>query len=432
VALEPATGQIRAMVGGLDYARSQFNRAVQARRQPGSGFKPFVYAAAFDKGYTPASIVLDAPIVIDETGTEQAWRPKEFEGNFAGPMRLREAMVHSRNLVSVRLMRAIGGDYTRNFVTRFGFDKSQLPNDLTLALGTAELSPLQVAIGYATFANGGFKVSPYFIDRIEDANGKVLQQASPAFACSECDQATDPGTQRGTLSGGATAAPAAGRATAAVDQAPSDGKTVIAAKNLAPQIIRPQIAYLLADMMKDVIRRGTGVRARSLNRDDIAGKTGTTNDAHDTWFNGFNGDLMTTVWVGFDQDRSLGEGEQGGRTAIPAWTYFMHEALAGVAKRGVPVPDGIVSVRISPDTGLLASSDNPNGIMEKFIEGNLPKSELYEGPNRYSRRRPCPKSFRSAQRIYAAPSPKRLRGSWPSTASRISCRPNARPRIGWA
>jgi penicillin-binding protein 1A len=381
VSVDPRDGAIVALVGGFDYFQSKYNRVIQARRQPGSGFKPFVYAAAFDKGYTPASIILDAPIVIDETGTEQAWRPKEFEGNFAGPMRLREAMVHSRNLVSVRLMRAIGGDYTRNFVTRFGFDKSQLPNDLTLALGTAELSPLQVAIGYATFANGGFKVSPYFIDRIEDANGKVLQQASPAFACSECDQATDPGTQRGTLSGGATAAPAAGRATAAVDQAPSDGKTVIAAKNLAPQIIRPQIAYLLADMMKDVIRRGTGVRARSLNRDDIAGKTGTTNDAHDTWFNGFNGDLMTTVWVGFDQDRSLGEGEQGGRTAIPAWTYFMHEALAGVAKRGVPVPDGIVSVRISPDTGLLASSDNPNGIMEKFIEGNLPKSELYEGPN---------------------------------------------------
>jgi penicillin-binding protein 1A len=391
VSVDPRDGAVVALVGGFDYFQSKYNRVTQARRQPGSGFKPFVYAAAFDKGYTPASIILDAPIVIDEAGMEQAWRPKEFEGNFAGPMRLREAMVHSRNLVSVRLMRAIGADYTRNYVTRFGFDKSQLPNDLTLALGTAELSPLQVAVGYATFANGGFKVSPYFIDRIEDANGKVLQQASPAIACSECDQAADPAAPRGTASGGAgggggltapvNAATAAGRAAAAVDEAPHDGKTVIPAKNLAPQIIRPQIAYLLADMMKDVIRRGTGVRARSLNREDIAGKTGTTNDAHDTWFNGFNGDLMTTVWLGFDQDRSLGEGEQGGRTAIPAWTYFMHEALAGAPKRGVPMPDGIVSVRISPETGLLASSDNPNGIMEKFMEGNLPKSELYEGPN---------------------------------------------------
>jgi penicillin-binding protein 1A len=373
VSVDPRDGAVAALVGGFDYFQSKFNRVTQARRQPGSGFKPFVYAAAFDKGYTPASVVLDAPVVIDETGTEQAWRPKEMEGSFAGPMRLREAMVHSRNLVSVRLMRAIGGDYTWNYVTRFGFDKSQLPNDLTLALGTAELSPLQVAIGYSTFANGGFKVSSYYIDRVEDSSGKVLLQANPVVACPECGRATDPAAPKGA---------AATARLSLLDEAPHDGKTMIPDKNLAPQIIRPQIAYLLADMMADVIRRGTGVRARSLNREDIAGKTGTTNDAHDTWFNGFNGDLMTTVWVGFDQDRSLGEGEQGGRTAIPAWTYFMHEALAGAPRHGVPVPDGIVAARISPETGLLASSDNPNGIMEKFIEGNLPKSEFYEGPDK--------------------------------------------------
>ncbi len=201
----------------------------------------------------------------------------------------------------------------------------------------------------------------------------MLFQANPAIACPQCGRVTDPPAPKGA---------AAAARTSQLDQAPHDGKTMIPEKNLAPQIIRPQIAYLLADMMADVIRRGTGVRARSLNRDDIAGKTGTTNDAHDTWFNGFNGDLMTTVWVGFDQDRSLGEGEQGGRTAIPAWTYFMHEALAGAPRHGVPVPDGIVEARISPETGLLASSDNPNGIMEKFIEGNLPKSELYEGPDK--------------------------------------------------
>jgi penicillin-binding protein 1A len=374
VSVDPRDGAVAALVGGFDYFQSKFNRVTQARRQPGSGFKPFVYAAAFDKGYTPASVVLDAPVVIDETGTEQAWRPKEYEGNFAGPMRLREAMVHSRNLVSVRLMRSIGGDYTRNYVTRFGFDKSQLPDDLTLALGTAELSPLQVAIGYSAFANGGFKVSSYFIDRVEDSSGKVLFQANPAVACPDCGRVTDPpATPRGAA-GGVRATP--------LDESPHDGKTMIPEKNLAPQIIKPQIAYLLADMMADVIRRGTGVRARSLNREDIAGKTGTTNDAHDTWFNGFNGDLMTTVWVGFDQDRSLGEGEQGGRTAIPAWTYFMHEALAGAPRHGVPVPDGIVAARISPETGLLASADDPNGIMEKFMEGNLPKSELYEGPDK--------------------------------------------------
>jgi penicillin-binding protein 1A len=373
VSVDPRDGAVAALVGGFDYFQSNFNRVTQARRQPGSGFKPFIYAAAFDKGYTPASVILDAPVVVDETGTEQAWRPKEMEGSFAGPMRLREAMVHSRNLVSVRLMRAIGGDYTWNYVTRFGFDKSQLPNDLTLALGTAELSPLQVAIGYSTFANGGYKVTAYTIDRVEDANGKVLQQARPALACADCARVSDPPVIKSAV---------AGARSAQIDESSHDGKTMISTKNLAPQILRPQIAYLLADMMKDVIRRGTGVRARSLNRDDIAGKTGTTNDAHDTWFNGFNGDLMTTVWVGFDQDRTLGEGEQGGRTAIPAWTYFMHEALAGAPRHGVPVPDGIVEARISPETGLLASSDNPNGIMEKFIEGNLPKSELYEGTDK--------------------------------------------------
>jgi penicillin-binding protein 1A len=373
VSVDPKDGAIVALVGGFDFFQSKFNRVVQARRQPGSGFKPFIYAAAFDKGYTPASVILDAPVVIDEEGKEQAWRPKEFESKFAGPVRLRDALAHSKNLVSVRLMRAIGGDYARNYVTRFGFDKSQLPDDLTLALGTANLSPLQVAIGYSTFANGGFKVSSYYLDRIEDASGKVLQQAAPAIACAQCGRATDAPTPRSV--GGGTARGSA------LDEAYHDGKTMISGKNLAPRIISPQIAYLLADMMADVIKRGTGQRARSLNRDDIAGKTGTSNDAHDTWFNGFNGDLVTTVWVGFDSDRSLGEGEQGGRTAIPAWTYFMHEALAGTAKHGVPIPDGIVSVRISPKTGLLASSDDPSGIMEKFIEGNLPKAEPYEGQN---------------------------------------------------
>jgi penicillin-binding protein 1A len=392
VSVDPKDGAVVALVGGFDYFQSKFNRVTQARRQPGSGFKPFVYAAAFDKGFTPASIVLDAPIVIDEAGMEQAWRPKESENRFAGPVRLRDALVHSRNLVSVRLMRAIGGEYTWNYVTRFGFDKSQLPNDLTLALGTAELSPLQVAIGYATFANGGYKVSSYFVDRVEDAGGKVLQQATPALACFQCDRVTDPPAVAGaiTTAGASTAARASsteGAPNTAIaravqlDTAPHDGKTVIPVKNLAPQIIRSQVAYLLADMMKDVIRRGTGVRARSLNRDDIAGKTGTTNDRHDAWFNGFNGDLVTTVWTGFDQDRSLGEGEEGARVAVPTWTYFMHEALAHAPKHGVPVPDGIVAARISPETGLLASSDNPNSIIEYFIEGNLPKSENYEGPN---------------------------------------------------
>jgi penicillin-binding protein 1A len=372
VSVDPKDGAVVALVGGFDFFQSKFNRVIQARRQPGSGFKPFIYAAAFDKGFTPASVVLDAPVVIDEEGKEQAWRPHEDTGMFYGPVRLRDALVHSRNLVSVRLMRAIGGPYARDYVTRFGFDKSQLPDDLTLALGTAELSPLQVAIGYSAFANGGFKVSSYYIDRIEDANGKVLQQANPTIACPQCGRPSD-GPSPKSVSGGRSAL---------LDEAPHDGKTMISVKNMAPQILRPQVAYLLADMMADVIKRGTGQRARTLNRDDIAGKTGTSNDFHDAWFNGFNGDIVTTVWTGFDAERSLGDNnDQAARVAVPTWTYFMKQALEGTARHGVPVPDGIVSVRISPKTGLLASSDDPTGIMEKFIEGNLPKAELYEGQN---------------------------------------------------
>jgi penicillin-binding protein 1A len=371
VSVDPKDGAVVALVGGFDFFQSKYNRVTQARRQPGSGFKPFVYAAAFDKGFTPASVVLDAPVVIDEQGNEKSWRPHEDTDKFYGPVRLREALVHSQNLVSVRLMRAIGLEYAWNYVTRFGFDKSQLPDDLTLALGTAELSPLQVAIGYSTFANGGFKVSSYYIDRVEDAAGKVLQQADPAIACPQCGRVSAPSQARVER----------GRA-GLEDEAAHDGKTLIPPKNLAPQIIKPQIAYLLADMMADVIKRGTGQRARTLNRDDIAGKTGTSNDFHDAWFNGFNGDIVTTVWTGFDADRSLGGfDDQAARVAVPTWTYFMHEALAGTARHPVPIPEGIVSVRISPQTGLLASSDNPNGIMEKFIEGNLPKSEVYEGSN---------------------------------------------------
>jgi penicillin-binding protein 1A len=373
VAVDPKDGAVAALVGGFDFFQSKYNRVTQARRQLGSAFKPFVYAAAFDKGFTPASVVLDAPLVLDETGAEQTWHPKENENTFWGPIRLREAMVHSVNLVSVRLMREIGADYAWNYVQRFGFEKAQLPQDLTMALGTAELSPLQVADAYATFANGGFRVTPYYIDRIEDAGGKTLLKAAPAIACFDCGRITNPSTPAHS--------PAASARSVQLDEGVHDGKSLIPPEQLAPQVIRPQVAYLLSDMMADVIRHGTGQRALVLKRDDLAGKTGTTNDQHDAWFSGFNGALVATVWTGFDQDRSLGDGEQGAHVALPIWVFFMHEALAGAPRQKVPVPDGIVTARISRDTGLLAGADNPNGIMEKFIEGNLPKPEVYEGPN---------------------------------------------------
>lgn len=373
VSVDPRDGAVVTLVGGFDFYQSAFNRVTQARRQPGSGFKPFIYAAAFDKGYTPASVLADAPLVINAAGDEVAWRPKDSHDGFLGPVRLREALTRSLNLVTVRLLRDIGLNYTRNYVQRFGFEKSQTPNDLTLALGTAAVSPLQMAVAYSTFANGGYAVKPYLVDRIEDANGKAIAQAAPAIACSACADTSDP-PQRGARE------PSTRSRVCAIDEAPHGAKTILAPSKLAPRVIRPQVAYLLADMMADVTKPGgTGARARVLNRDDIAGKTGTTNDHNDAWFNGFNGDLVTSVWTGFDQARTLGAGEDGAAASLPTWLYFMHAALEGAPRHGVPVPDGIVTARISAASGLIASADDPNAIIEKFIEGNLPRSESEEG-----------------------------------------------------
>jgi penicillin-binding protein 1A len=254
-------------------------------------------------------------------------------------------------------MRAMGGNYAWNYIQRFGFDKNAMPNNLTLALGSGVLSPLQLATAYSVFANGGYRVTSYYITRIEDAYGKVLEEAQPAIACFECNRSGgDPSNA----------------------ELRHDGKSLLPAARLASPAISPQVAFLLSDMMADVVKRGTGRRALALGREDIAGKTGTTNEHRDTWFSGFTGDLVATVWVGFDQERTLGEGEEGGRVAVPPWNYFMHDALRGVASHWPPRPDGLVTVRISPDTGLLASADNPDGIMETFVEGNLPQTEVYE------------------------------------------------------
>ena len=373
VAVDPKDGAVACIVGGFDFFQSKFNRVTQARRQPGSAFKPFIYAAAFDKGFTPASVILDAPIVYDDPNSDKQWRPGNDSKKFYGPTRLREALIRSRNLVSVRLLREIGVGYALNYLPRFGFDKSQIPDNLTLALGTGALTPLQLATSYSAFANGGFRVSSYYIERVEDAAGKVLSQAQPKFACFECiDQVKhDNGAVNDDV-------PAALKNMIGPDKL-RGGHGTLPGKELAPQAIKPQVAYLLTDMMADVIKRGTGRRALSLNRPDIAGKTGTTNDHLDGWFSGFNSDLVATVWVGFDQLRTLGDGEEGARVAVPIWVYFMHDALEGVPQHPIPMPDGLVTVRISPDTGLLASADNPNGIMETFIEGSLPRAESYEG-----------------------------------------------------
>ena len=373
VAVDPKDGAISALTGGFDYFASNYNRAVQAKRQPGSAFKPFLYSAALDQGFTPASIVNDAPLVIEDPTLEGSWRPQNVTREFRGPMRLREALVRSRNLVSIRVMNALGPAYATQYIERFGFSKDSLPRNLSLALGTASVSPLEMAGAYAVFANGGFKVEPYYLDRIVSPDGKAIYEAQPRFACPECLESQSPTASEGegeTLGeGGSSDAPIRAPST---DEMRWGGMTYLQEQWLAPSVISPQNDYLMTDMMGDVIRRGTATRALQLKRGDLSGKTGTTNDRRDTWFCGFNAGLVATAWVGFDQERSLGPGEEGGRTALPMWVYFMAEALKGVPEQRRPAPPGLVSMRISADTGLAARPGEPNAIFETFMAGHLP------------------------------------------------------------
>jgi penicillin-binding protein 1A len=363
VSLDPEDGGISALVGGFDYFTNKYNRVIQARRLPGSGFKPFLYSAALENGFTPASVLLDAPVVMEGDGIEASWRPENSHGEFSGPMRLREALVHSRNLVSIRLLRELGTPYTIDYVTRFGFDKRALPQNLTLALGTVQATPLEVATGYAVFANDGFRVMPYFIDRIENGAGQVVWQAKPRVACEACERPVDLGDLVLT-----------GNAQDNLQNADSlrGGRGPLPPDQIAERVISPQNAYLMTDMMADVIKRGTGVRARSLGRADIAGKTGTTNEAKDTWFNGFTPNLVASVWVGYDQERPLGGGEEGAKTALPIWIHFMREALKGVPDKRRPMPEGLVQLRVSSRTGALVGAENPDGFMETFMADHLP------------------------------------------------------------
>jgi penicillin-binding protein 1A len=366
VALNPTDGSIGALVGGFDYFANKYNRVTQARRQPGSGFKPFLYSAALEDGFTPASVLLDAPIVLEGDGMETSWRPENSSGQFYGPTRLREALVRSRNLISIRLLRQMGTDYTLDYVTRFGFNKQALPDNLTLALGTLQATPLEVASGYCVFANGGFKVQPYFIDRIQGPEGTTVWEASPKIACPECEKVVDTSASTMDVS---TAAP---RDVMALADSVRGGPGYLPPERLAPRVISAPNAYLMTDMMMDVVRRGTGQRAMALGRQDLAGKTGTTNDNKDAWFNGFAPNIVASVWVGFDQAHSLGEREEGGKTALPIWVHFMREALKGVPQKKRNMPDGLITLRILPETGMLASAENPDAIVETFMADHLP------------------------------------------------------------
>jgi penicillin-binding protein 1A len=364
VALDPNDGSIVALVGGFDYFTNKYNRVTQARRLPGSGFKPFLYSAALEHGFTPASVILDAPIVLDGSGNEDTWRPENVEREFGGPTRMREALVHSRNLVSIRILKEIGIQAAIDYVPRFGFDPKTLPHDLTMALGTMEVTPLDLAAAYAVFANGGYRVLPYFIERIEDGAGQVVWHATPRRVCPQCEQRAAPGVPGEQ-----------GAQAVRIADATQGEPAPLPPAEVAPRVITAQNAYVMDDMMADVIKRGTGVRARSLNRSDVAGKTGTTNEAKDTWFNGFTPFLVATVWVGFDQERPLGEAEEGAHTALPIWINFMGEALKGVTEERRAMPDGIVTLRISPENGTLVSAENPNGVPEIFMADHLPSAQ---------------------------------------------------------
>ncbi|WP_431483529.1 penicillin-binding protein 1A [Pseudomonas solani] len=353
VSLDPENGAIRSLVGGFSFEQSNYNRAVQAKRQPGSSFKPFLYSAALDNGFTAASLVNDAPIVFVDEYLDKVWRPKNDNNTFLGPIRLREALYKSRNLVSIRLLQAVGIEYALNYISRFGFNKQELPRNLSLALGTATLTPMEIASGWSTFANGGYKIQPYLIDRIESRDGKVIFTANPPSVPK--DDAPDTEVAQ-------TVAAPDSRLPSVEHQEPA----------VAERIVDARTTYILNSMLQDVIKRGTGRRALSMGRGDIAGKTGTTNESKDSWFSGYNADYVTTVWVGFDQPESLGRHEYGGTVALPIWVTYMSAALKDKPEHVLPEPEGILTLRIDPLSGRAAAPGAPNAFFELFKSEDSP------------------------------------------------------------
>ncbi len=367
VSIDPNNGAVQALVGGFDFFLGKFNRAVQARRQPGSGFKPFLYAAALAYGFTPASVILDAPVVFDDPALEDTWRPQNYSGKFYGPTRLREALVHSRNLVSIRLLQAIGIDYARQYISRFGFPLQRMPRDLSLALGSPTFTPMELARGYAVLANNGFLIEPFLIDEVRDAYGETLFKAKPAIACADCEA-----QRRAAAEAAAIAALDAG---AGAEAARAEGADTGGEPPLAPRVVDPRVVYLMNDMLSDVVSRGTGARARVLGRSDLHGKTGTTNDETDAWFYGFTPRLVGVAWVGFDQPTPMGRGEVGGTTALPMWIDYMRVALSGVEEVQYPRPPGLVNVRINPVNGKLASAGSPGARFEIVQQEHIPEPD---------------------------------------------------------
>lgn len=350
VSLDANNGAIRALVGGLSFGQSNYNRAIQAKRQPGSSFKPFIYSAALDAGYTAATIVNDTPLEIFEPGMKAVWRPKNDNNTFLGPIRVREGLYRSRNLVSIRILQDIGMQYARDYISKFGFNIDDLPRNLSLALGTATLTPLEITTGWTAFANGGYKVEPYLIERIENRDGQTIFLANPArVPTNKTSNNTASSVPEEQLS-----------------------NTELEPPLEAPRIIDERTAYIMTSMLQDVIKRGTGRRALSLNRSDLAGKTGTTNDSKDSWFAGYNNELVTTVWAGFDQPESLGRNEYGGTVALPIWVDYMGYALKDKPMQTMKEPAGMMTLRIDPVSGRIARPGTPNAYFEIFKSEDSP------------------------------------------------------------
>lgn len=355
VSLDPHNGAIRALVGGFNFSANKYNRVIQAKRQPGSNFKPFIYSAALEKGYTPASIINDAPVVFEDPALETYWRPENYSGRFFGPTRLRKALVNSRNLVSIRILQDIGIHYAIDYAKRFGFNTAELPKDLSLSLGSGVTTPLSIARGYAVFANGGYLVDPYFIQRIETPKGDIIYQAPTIKMEGESDSKKVSGSKRfvNTLS------------TEEADKV-----------KVLKRVVDEKNVFIMNSILRDVVSFGTGRKALRLGRKDLAGKTGTTNDQNDSWFSGFNGDLVATAWVGFDNPKPLGKAdgvpETGSKAALPMWIDFMERALAKKPETRLKEPAGMITVRIDEKTGNLARPGDPNALFETFRQEFVP------------------------------------------------------------
>ena len=357
VSIDPKSGGVLALEGGLDFALNQFNHALQAARQPGSGFKPFIYSAALDKGVTPASVFMDAPLVFDAGNLETPYRPDNDNNQYNGPTRLREGLYRSINLVSMRVLLEVGTGRALDYVARFGFDTSAFPHNTQLAIGggTMAVTPIEMASAYAVFANGGHGVTPHIITRVLDIDGNPVLESTHPRVCADC--------------GGSSTQPSA--------QEPTDLEELFAghpdaAIKPAVRVVDERNAFIMHSMLRDVIRRGTGRRALTLNRDDLAGKTGTTNDAADTWFNGYNPDIVTTVWVGFPDHSPLGKREYGSTTPLPIWIDYMGAAL-NEREEAYPVqPSGVLTMKIDPDTGKVARSGQEDAVFEYFLAEHAP------------------------------------------------------------